>query len=39
LMRLVSPEYFLVLAMKPEGNYGKGRYVLRITAPKVKAEL
>ena len=39
LMRLVSPEYFLVLALKPEGNYGKGRYVLRITAPKVKAEL
>jgi hypothetical protein len=39
LMRLVSPEYFLVLAMKPEGNYGKGRYILRITAPKVKAEL
>lgn len=39
LMRLVNPDYFLVLAMRPEGNYGKGRYVLRITAPKVKAEL
>ncbi len=39
LMRLVSPEYFLVLALKPDGNYGKGRYVLRITAPKVLAEL
>src|SRR3954462_2094697 len=39
LMRLVSPEYFLVLALKPEGNYGKGRYVLRLAAPKVKAEL
>ena len=39
LMRMVSPEYFLVLALKPDGNYGKGRYVLRITAPKVKAEL
>ena len=39
LMRMVSPEYFLVLALKPEGNYGKGRYVLRITAPKVQAEL
>ena len=39
LMRLVSPEYFLVLAIRPEGNYGKGRYVLRVTAPKVKAEL
>lgn len=39
LMRMVSPEYFLVLALRPEGNYGKGRYVLRITAPKVLAEL
>ena len=39
LMRMVSPEYFVVLAMKPSGNYGKGRYVLRITAPKLKAEL
>jgi predicted regulator of Ras-like GTPase activity (Roadblock/LC7/MglB family) len=39
VMRLVSPEYFLVLALKPEGNYGKGRYVLRLTAPKVNAEL
>lgn len=39
LMRLVSPEYFLVLALSPSGNFGKGRYVLRLTAPKVKAEL
>ncbi|MCI0669890.1 MAG: hypothetical protein L0Y64_05475 [Myxococcaceae bacterium] len=39
LMRMVSPEYFLVLALKANGNYGKGRYVLRITAPKVRAEL
>ena len=39
LMRMVTPEYFLVLAMKPDANYGKGRYVLRVTAPKVKAEL
>src|SRR4051794_11355326 len=28
LMRTISPEYFLVLALKPDGNYGKGRYVL-----------
>ncbi|MBX7098192.1 MAG: hypothetical protein K1X89_10810 [Myxococcaceae bacterium] len=39
LMRLVNPDYFLVLGLKPEGNYGKARYVLRVTAPKVKAEL
>lgn len=39
LIRLVSPDYFLVLALRAEGNYGKGRYVLRVTAPKVRAEL
>jgi predicted regulator of Ras-like GTPase activity (Roadblock/LC7/MglB family) len=39
LMRMLTSEYFLVLALKPEGNYGKGRYVLRVTAPKVTAEL
>jgi predicted regulator of Ras-like GTPase activity (Roadblock/LC7/MglB family) len=39
LMRMISPEYFIVLALAPDGNYGKGRYVLRMTAPKVKAEL
>lgn len=39
LVRMLSPDYFLVLALRPDGNYGKGRYVLRITAPKVAAEL
>ena len=39
LMRMVNPDYFVVLALKPEGNYGKGRYVLRVTAPKLKDEL
>ena len=37
--RMVSPEYFMVVALRPEGNYGKARYLLRVTAPKVKAEL
>lgn len=36
--RLISPEYFMVVAMKPEANYGKARYLLRVTAPKVQAE-
>lgn len=39
LMRLVSPDYFLVLALRADGNYGKGRYVLRVTAPRIRAEL
>jgi len=39
IARLLTPEYYIVLALTPEGNYGKGRYALRIAAPKVKAEL
>jgi predicted regulator of Ras-like GTPase activity (Roadblock/LC7/MglB family) len=37
--RLVSQDYFLVVALTPGGNYGKARYLLRITAPKVRSEL
>jgi predicted regulator of Ras-like GTPase activity (Roadblock/LC7/MglB family) len=37
--RLVSPDYFMAVALTPEGNYGKARYLLRITAPKVRSEL
>jgi predicted regulator of Ras-like GTPase activity (Roadblock/LC7/MglB family) len=37
--RLVSPEYFIVLALTPAGNLGKARFLLRVTAPKLKAEL
>ncbi len=37
--RLVSPDYFMVVALRPEGNAGKARYLLRVTAPRVLAEL
>jgi predicted regulator of Ras-like GTPase activity (Roadblock/LC7/MglB family) len=39
IMRMVTPEYFVVLALTPNGNYGKGRYALRIAAPKLAKEL
>ena len=39
LIRVVSPEYFVALAVRPEGNFGKGRYLLRVVAPKFQAEL
>lgn len=29
IMRLINKEYFLVLALHPEGNFGRGRYELR----------
>jgi predicted regulator of Ras-like GTPase activity (Roadblock/LC7/MglB family) len=37
--RQVSPDYFMVVALRPEGNLGKARFLLRITAPKLGAEL
>lgn len=33
IMRLLTRDYFVVLAMKPDGNFGRGRFELR------KAEL
>jgi predicted regulator of Ras-like GTPase activity (Roadblock/LC7/MglB family) len=39
IMKVLSNEYFLALAMGPEGNFGKGRYLLRLIAPKLQAEL
>jgi predicted regulator of Ras-like GTPase activity (Roadblock/LC7/MglB family) len=39
LIRVVSSEYFIALAIRPEGNFGKGRYLLRVVAPKLQAEL
>ena len=39
VIRVLSSEYFLALALAPDGNYGKGRYLLRVTAPALEAEL
>ncbi|MCL2012458.1 MAG: hypothetical protein FWG75_06705 [Cystobacterineae bacterium] len=39
LMRLVSHDYFVVLGMLPDGNLGKGRYLLRLVVPQLKSEL
>jgi predicted regulator of Ras-like GTPase activity (Roadblock/LC7/MglB family) len=39
IIRVLSAEYFLALAMGPGGNFGKGRYLLRTVAPKLQLEL
>ncbi len=39
LIRVVTHEYFAALAIRPEGNLGKGRYLLRVVVPKLVAEL
>jgi len=39
LLRPLTPEYLVALTMLPTGQIGKGRYLLRITAPKLQQEL
>lgn len=39
LIRVVSAEYFVALAIRAEGNFGKGRYLLRVVTPKLQAEV
>jgi predicted regulator of Ras-like GTPase activity (Roadblock/LC7/MglB family) len=39
VLRPLTDEYFVALSLKPGGNMGKGRYLLRIVAPKLVAEL
>ena len=39
LVRMLNSEYFIDLALTPEGNYGKGRFMLRMAAPRVLAGL
>lgn len=39
VLRVVSDEYFIAMALSPSGNIGKARYVLRMLAPDFKNEL
>lgn len=37
--RMISPQYFVAIAMAPEGNYGKARYLVRMATPALVAQL
>ena len=37
--RMVSPQYFVAIAMAPEGNFGKARYMARMAQPALVAAL
>jgi len=39
LIRTLGDNYFLALALRPEGNLGKGRCLMRTVAPTLLAEL
>ncbi len=38
IMRKINDEYYLALVIKPEGNYGKGRFILKTAVPKIEGE-
>ena len=38
ILRRLNEEYFFVLILKPEGNFGKGRFLLRMSVPKLLKE-
>jgi predicted regulator of Ras-like GTPase activity (Roadblock/LC7/MglB family) len=39
LIRIINENYFMALTMQPDGNYGKGRFLLRVAAPRLREEL
>ncbi len=39
LIYLLSDEYFVACALKPEASLGKARYLMRLLAPQMQAEL
>ncbi len=38
MLRRLNEEYFFVLIIKPGGNFGKGRFLLRMSVPKLLKE-
>ncbi len=38
IMRRINSEYFMALVLRPDGNYGKGRFILKTAIPKIEGE-
>ncbi|MFT3923525.1 MAG: hypothetical protein QM778_13405 [Myxococcales bacterium] len=39
VIRLLNKDYFVALTMAPQGNFGKGRFLLRTLTPKLLDDL
>ena len=39
VVRVLTQEYFLACAVLPTGNLGKARYLMRVSAPALRADL
>ncbi len=38
IMRKINDGYYLALVIKPGGNFGKGRFILKTAVPKIEGE-
>jgi predicted regulator of Ras-like GTPase activity (Roadblock/LC7/MglB family) len=38
IMRKINTDYYLAIVIKPDGNYGKGRFILKTAIPKLEGE-
>ncbi len=38
ILRQINTAYYMALVIRPDGNYGKGRFVLKTTVPKLEGE-
>jgi len=38
IMRKITEEYYIALVIKPDGNYGKARFILKTSVPKIEKE-
>ena len=39
LVYLLNDDYFIACALKPEASFGKARYLMKLLAPQIQAEL
>ena len=39
ICRMISPQYFVGIAVAPEGNFGKARFLARMATPALVAQL
>jgi predicted regulator of Ras-like GTPase activity (Roadblock/LC7/MglB family) len=39
VVRMLTPQYFVAIALSSEGNFGKARFLMRLGAPKLIEQL
>ncbi len=37
-MRKINDDYYFAIVIRPDGNHGKGRFVLKTMVPKIESE-